>query len=202
VFSFKAPSAEELSHDFLWRTTRCLPARGNIGIFNRSYYEEVLVVRVHPEFLEKERLPKKLAHDKRLWKHRFHSINEYEKHLARNGTKVVKIFLHISKEEQRQRLLSRITQADKNWKISVDDIREREHWKEYTHAYEDCLAATSSEDAPWFCVPADDKPNARLIISQIIIDSLKGLGLRPPQAAPGQLRDLAKMRRSLAAKKS
>jgi PPK2 family polyphosphate:nucleotide phosphotransferase len=200
VFSFKAPGAEDLAHDFLWRTTRCLPARGNIGIFNRSYYEEVLVVKVHPEFLEKQRLPEPLLRDPGIWKHRYHSINEYEKHLARNGTKVVKIFLHLSKEEQRRRLLSRIEEPDKNWKISLDDIRERQRWKDYTKVYQECLEATSADYAPWYCVPADDKPNARLIISQIIIDALKDLKIQPPHAAPGMSRELPKMRRALAVK--
>jgi PPK2 family polyphosphate:nucleotide phosphotransferase len=197
VFSFKAPSAEELSHDFLWRTSRCLPPRGNIGIFNRSYYEEVLVVRVHPQFLEKQRLPERLLRDPDLWKHRYHSIHEYEKHLARNGTKTLKIFLHLSRQEQRRRLLSRIADPSKNWKISLDDIRERQLWKEYTGAYQECLEATGSELAPWFCVPADDKPTARLIISQIIIDALHDLKIQPPRRAPGQRQELQKMRREL-----
>jgi PPK2 family polyphosphate:nucleotide phosphotransferase len=197
VFSFKAPSAEELAHDFLWRTTECLPPRGHIGIFNRSYYEETLVVRVHPDLLEKQRLPAHLCRDPRLWKHRFHSINEYEKHLTRNGTKIVKIFLHISKEEQRRRLLQRIEQPEKNWKISLDDIRERERWKDYVKAYEDCLEATSTAEAPWYCVPADVKPNAWLIVSQIITDALKALKIPPPGFVPSQRRELHKMRREL-----
>jgi PPK2 family polyphosphate:nucleotide phosphotransferase len=202
VFSFKEPSAEELSHDFLWRTTLCLPARGRIGIFNRSYYEEVLVVRVHPELLDKQHLPTPLQRDPDIWRHRFHSINEYEKHLARNGVKIVKIFLHLSKTEQKHRLLKRIERPDKHWKISFDDIRERARWKDYMKAYEDCLAATSSKEASWYCVPADDKPNARLIISQILIDTLKGLKIQPPQSASGKRADLRKMRRALLAGKS
>jgi PPK2 family polyphosphate:nucleotide phosphotransferase len=201
VHSFKAPSSEELSHDFLWRTSQRAPARGFIGIFNRSYYEEVLVVRVHPEFLEKQRLPEDLARDPKIWKHRFHSINEYEKHLGRDGVTVVKIYLHLSRQEQRRRLLRRIETPEKNWKISLDDLRERERWKDYTKAYEECLGATSTEHAPWHCVPADDKPNARLIISQIIIDTLKGLKIQPPQAAPGQRQELQKMRRILTSEK-
>jgi len=197
VHSFKAPSADELAHDFLWRTTQHVPPRGYIGIFNRSYYEEVLVVRVHPEFLEKQRLPEAILRDPRIWKHRFHSINEYEKHLCRNGVTVVKIHLHLSRQEQRRRLLRRIDTPEKNWKISLDDLRERERWKDYVKAYEDCLGATSADHAPWYCVPADDKPNARLIISQIIVDILKGLKIQPPQAAPGQRQELLKMRHIL-----
>ena len=197
VYSFKAPSAEELAHDFLWRTTRCLPERGHIGIFNRSYYEETLVVRVHPELLQKQRLPARRINAPHFWRHRFQSINEYEKHLTRNGTKIVKIFLHISKEEQKRRLLRRIEHPDKNWKITLDDIHEREFWKDYVKAYEDCLAATSTAEAPWHCVPADVKPNAWLIVSQIIIDALKELKIQLPGAAPGQRRELKKMRRAL-----
>ena len=197
VFSFKAPSAEELAHDFLWRTTRYLPPRGHIGIFNRSYYEETLVVRVHPELLEKQRLPERFCRDPRIWKHRYHSINEYEKHLTRNGTKIVKIFLHLSREEQRRRLLKRIEQPEKNWKISLDDIRERERWNGYVEAYQDCLEATSTPEAPWYCVPADVKPNAWLIVSQIITDALKALKIPPPGSVPGQRRELQKMRRLL-----
>lgn len=201
VYSFKTPSAEELAHDFLWRTNRCVPARGNIGIFNRSYYEEVLIVRVHPDLLDKQRLPEPLRRDPKIWKHRFHSINEYEKHLWRNGVTIVKIYLHLSSGEQRRRFLRRIETPEKNWKISLSDLSERALWQEYTRAYQDCLAATSSEHAPWFCVPADDKPNARLIISRILIDTLSGLKIDPPHSAPGQRQELEKMRRLLLAEK-
>ncbi|HWD21056.1 MAG TPA: polyphosphate kinase 2 family protein [Verrucomicrobiae bacterium] len=197
VVSFKAPSAEELGHDFLWRTTRQLPPRGDICIFNRSYYEEVLIVRVHPDLLAKQRLPEKCARDKDLWKHRYHSINEFEKHLARNGTKIIKLFLHISKGEQRKRFLSRIEEPEKNWKITPEDVRERGHWHEYTKAYEHCLAATSTEWAPWHVAPADDKMNARLIISRIIVESLKELKIAAPQADPARRRELATIKRAL-----
>src|SRR5664279_5086538 len=163
VFSFKHPSAEELAHDFLWRTTRCLPERGRIGIFNRSYYEEVLIVRVHPEILRAEAIPGELLADKNIWEKRFNSITNLEKHLHRNGTRVVKFFLHLSKEEQQQRFLQRLADPDKNWKFSEFDIAERARWKDYMAAYEDCLTATSTEHAPWYVVPADDKLNARLI---------------------------------------
>jgi PPK2 family polyphosphate:nucleotide phosphotransferase len=170
VYSFKHPSAEELEHDFLWRTTCRLPARGRIGVFNRSYYEEVLIVRVHPEILRGERVPGKTD-----WKGRYRSIVDLEKHLHRNGTRVLKFFLHLSKEEQRKRFLERIDQPDKNWKFSQADIVERKFWDEYMTAYEDCLSATSTKIAPWHVVPADDKYNARLIISRIVIDALRGL---------------------------
>src|SRR5271170_1870306 len=170
VFSFKHPSAIELEHDFLWRTTHCLPERGHIGIFNRSYYEEVLIVRVHPEILRAQELPKELLNDKKFWEHRFRSINDLEKHLHRNGTRVIKFFLHLSKNEQRRRFIERIDDPEKNWKFSQADIAERTFWKDYMEAYEACLSATSTGHAPWFVVPADDKENARLIISQIILD--------------------------------
>ncbi len=170
VFSFKQPSAQEMQHDFLWRTTRCLPERGHIGIFNRSHYEEVLVVRVHPEILRRQGLPPEDIDDEKIWPHRYRSILDLEKHLHRNGTRVVKIFLHLSKEEQRRRFLARIDDPDKNWKFSRADLEERKRWKDYQRAYEDCLAATSTRIAPWYVVPADDKANARLIISQVLLD--------------------------------
>src|SRR5208337_3477754 len=165
VMSFKHPSAAELAHDFLWRTTCNLPERGRIGIFNRSYYEEVLVVRVHPEILRGQPLPPEVVDDKAIWDKRFRSINDLERHLYRNGTRVLKFFLHLSKEEQRRRFLERIDDSDKNWKFSQSDIAERARWKDYQKAYEACLGATSTDHAPWFVVPADDKENARLIIS-------------------------------------
>jgi PPK2 family polyphosphate:nucleotide phosphotransferase len=198
VFSFKHPSAEELDHDFLWRTSRCLPERGHIGIFNRSYYEEVLIVRVHPEILAGQNLPEETLAAADFWQHRHHSINELERHLHRNGTRVVKIFLHLSKEEQRQRFLARIDDPDKNWKFSRADIEERQLWKQYRAAYEACLGATSTRHAPWFIVPADDKENARLIISQVILDTLKELKLSYPKPSRDHREELRAARRVLA----
>jgi PPK2 family polyphosphate:nucleotide phosphotransferase len=198
VFSFKHPSAEELEHDFLWRTTRCLPERGHIGIFNRSYYEEVLIVRVHPEILRAQELPQESLNDKKFWEHRFRSINDLEKHLHRNGTRVIKFFLHLSKEEQRRRFLARIDDPEKNWKFSQFDLAERNRWKDYVKAYEDCLSATSTEHAPWFVVPADDKENARLIISQIILDTLKELKMSYPKTSETRRKELLAIRKSLA----
>ncbi len=162
VFSFKHPSAEELDHDFLWRTSQCLPERGRIGVFNRSYYEEVLIVRVHPEILAGQKLPDDGRKGEEFWQHRYRSINDLEKHLHRNGTRIVKIFLHLSKEEQRRRFLARIDDPDKNWKFGATDVEERGCWKDYRRAYEACLGATSTTHAPWYVVPADDKENARL----------------------------------------
>ena len=198
VFSFKHPSAEELQHDFLWRTTRCLPERGRIGIFNRSYYEEVLVVRVHPEILRGQALPEELTGDKKFWEKRYRSINDLERHLHRNGTRILKFFLHLSKEEQRRRFLRRLDDPTRNWKFSQFDLVERGFWKEYQTAYEECLAATSTENAPWFVVPADDKLNARLIISQIVCDALKDLKMDYPRPEAKRLRELKNLRRQLA----
>ena len=175
VFSFKHPSPAELEHDFLWRTTRDLPERGRIGIFNRSYYEEVLIVRVHPEILRGERLPDAPHGDKTVWRDRYRSIVDLERHLHVNGTRIVKFFLHLSEEEQRKRFLERIDEAGKNWKLSLADIEERKFWKRYMKAYEECLGATSTHHAPWYVVPADDKENARLIVSQIVLDTFAGL---------------------------
>jgi PPK2 family polyphosphate:nucleotide phosphotransferase len=196
VFSFKRPSQTELGHDFLWRTTVCLPQRGRIGIFNRSYYEETLILRVHPNLLAPEGIPVELIDQKKIWKQRFQSVTDLEKHLHRNGTRIVKFFLHLSKEEQRKRFLSRIENPHKNWKLSQDDIRERELWDDYMAAYQKCLGATSTEHAPWFVVPADDKQNARLIISQIVLDTLKSLRLKFPEITKErekELRDIRKM---------
>jgi len=198
VFSFKHPGAEELAHDFLWRTTRCLPERGRIGIFNRSYYEEILVVRVHPEFLGAEELPPESLDDKKFWEHRCRSIVNFEKHLHRNGTRVVKFFLHLSKEEQRKRFLARIDDEEKNWKFSQSDLAERKLWKEYQSAYEDCLGETSTDESPWFVVPADDKENARLIISQIVLDSLKELKMKYPEVSVARRKELRAIRKELA----
>jgi PPK2 family polyphosphate:nucleotide phosphotransferase len=197
VFSFKHPSVEELEHDFLWRTTRSLPERGRIGIFNRSYYEEVLIVRVHPEILASQGLPPESLEDDKIWKHRYRSILDLEKHLHRNGTRIVKFFLHLSKEEQKKRFLARIDDPAKNWKFSQADIDERGFWKEYQKAYEACLSATSTDEAPWYVVPADDKKNARLIISQVILDLLAGLDLAYPKPSLGK-KELAAIRKELA----
>ena len=198
VFSFKHPSAEELEHDFLWRTTRNLPERGRIGIFNRSYYEEVLVVKVHPEILKSQALPGELTRDKKFWEKRYRSINDLEKHLYRNGTRVLKFFLHVSKEEQRQRFLKRIEDPVRNWKFSRFDLAERGFWKEYQDAYEDCLSTTSTEHAPWFVVPADDKLNARIIISEIILDAMKSLRMSYPVPDQQRLKELQAMKKLLA----
>jgi PPK2 family polyphosphate:nucleotide phosphotransferase len=200
VFSFKHPSAEDLDHDFLWRTTVRLPERGRIGIFNRSYYEEVLIVRVHPEILQAQRLPaESLQGD--FWSGRYRSIAELEEHLHRNGTRIVKFFLHLSKEEQRKRFLERIDRPEKNWKFSESDLKERELWKDYMKAYEACLSATSSHKSPWYIVPADDKRNARLIISQIVVDTLQSLDLRYPEADEGRSQELRSFRRRLQARR-
>jgi PPK2 family polyphosphate:nucleotide phosphotransferase len=197
VFSFKHPSAEELDHDFLWRSNRSLPERGHIGIFNRSYYEEVLIVRVHPKILAMQGVPDELIKEKRVWEHRYQSIVDMENHLYRNGTRIVKFFLHLSREEQRKRFLARIDAPEKNWKFSVADIEERKYWKQYMQAYEACFRATSSNHAPWYVVPADDKQNARLIVSQIIVHTLTELGLSYPAASEERLKELADIRRSL-----
>ncbi|MBI1825674.1 MAG: polyphosphate kinase 2 family protein [Planctomycetes bacterium] len=197
VYSFKHPSAQELEHDFLWRTTQCLPERGRIGIFNRSYYEEVLIVRVHPEILQAQNLPDDAIGDGEFWEHRYRSIVDLEKHLYANGTRIIKFFLHLSKEEQRLRFLARIDNPDKNWKFSQADIEERKLWSDYQRAYEKCLAATSTKHAPWYVVPADDKHNARLIISQIIIDTLGGLKMNFPKPDKSHLAELRKIRKQL-----
>lgn len=198
VSSFKQPSAEELEHDFLWRTTRQLPERGRIGIFNRSYYEEVLVVRVHPKMLLSQGLPEELRDEKDIWEERYRSINNLEHHLYHNGTRTIKIFLHLSKEEQRKRFLERIDEPDKNWKFSLSDIHERKYWKEYMEAFEECLNATSTRHAPWYAVPADDKDNARLIVSQIVLDSLQKLKMAYPKTTAKRLLELESIRKHLA----
>jgi PPK2 family polyphosphate:nucleotide phosphotransferase len=197
VFSFKHPSAEELDHDFLWRVARCLPERGRIGIFNRSHYEEVLIVRVHPEILAAQGLPKEAYGDGKIWEHRYRSIVDFEKHLHRNGTRVVKFFLHLSKEEQRKRFLARIDSPKKRWKFLQSDVEERGRWKDYRKAYEACLSATSTKGSPWYVVPADDKRNARLIISQVIVEVLAGLELAYPKPSLSRKR-LLEIRRALA----
>jgi len=197
VFSFKHPSATELKHDFLWRTTRDLPERGRIGIFNRSYYEEVLIAKVHPEILRGEGLPGPLLDDATLWHNRYRSIVDLERHLDRNGTRIIKFFLHLSKEEQRKRFLDRIDQPDKNWKFSLADVEERKFWKHYMHAYEKCLAATSTKRAPWYVVPADDKLNARLIVSRIVLDTIEALDLSYPKTSAARRRELLSLRKKL-----
>jgi PPK2 family polyphosphate:nucleotide phosphotransferase len=202
VYSFKHPSAEDLDHDFLWRTTRSLPERGRIGIFNRSYYEEVLIVRVRKEILRAQRLPEESFDDGGIWKGRYRSIVEFEDHLFRNGTRVLKFFLHVSKEEQRQRFLARLDDADKHWKFSAMDVRERERWDDYMRAYADCIAATTTARAPWYIVPADDKPNARLIVSQAIVAALGALDMRFPELDADEQRELRALRRQLAAEKA
>ncbi|MGB7493583.1 MAG: ADP-polyphosphate phosphotransferase [Candidatus Acidiferrum sp.] len=198
VFSFKQPSAEELEHDFLWRTTCRLPERGRIGIFNRSYYEEVLVIRVHPEILHNQRLPEELLDEKKIWKERYRSIVDLEEHLYRNGTRIVKIFLHLSKNEQRKRFLERLDEPDKNWKFSLSDIHERKYWKQYVKAYEECLNATSTHHAPWYVVPADDKENARLIVSRIVLDALGALKMAYPKTTKKRRREFKSIRKQLA----
>jgi PPK2 family polyphosphate:nucleotide phosphotransferase len=198
VFSFKQPSAEELEHDFLWRTTCRLPERGRIGIFNRSYYEEVLIVRVHPKILRSQGLPEELRDEKDVWQQRYDSIVDLEKHLHRNGTQIVKIFLHLSHDEQRKRFLARIDEPDKNWKFSTADIHERKYWKQYMKAYEDCFHATSTHRAPWYVVPADDKENARLIVSQIVLDALGGLKMAYPKTTAKRRLELHSIKKMLA----
>jgi PPK2 family polyphosphate:nucleotide phosphotransferase len=183
VYSFKAPSAEELNHDFLWRTTRCLPERGRIGIFNRSYYEETLIVRVHPEMLDRQGLATR-ARGPKIWRQRFEDINAYERHLQRSGTVILKFFLHISKREQKKRFLARLDQKDKTWKFSADDVRERQHWKEYMRAYEDMIRHTATPGAPWHVVPADHKWVTRLIVSETIVRALDAMKLAYPTVDP------------------
>jgi PPK2 family polyphosphate:nucleotide phosphotransferase len=198
VFSYKHPSPAELQHDFLWRTTRDLPERGRIGIFNRSYYEEVLIARVHPEILRSEGLPRSLFDEKTVWHDRYRSIVDLERHLHGNGTRIIKFYLHLSKEEQRKRFLQRIDEQGKNWKFSLADVEEREFWKEYMKAYEACLSATSTRHAPWYAVPADDKENARLIVSQIVLDTLEGLKMTYPKTSAKRRQELVAIRKRLA----
>ena len=197
VFSFKHPSATELEHDFLWRTTRDLPERGRIGIFNRSYYEEVLIVRVHPEILHSQGLPDGLLDEEDIWHDRYRSIVDLENHLYRNGTRIIKFFLHLSEEEQRKRFLDRIDESEKNWKFSLADIEERKFWKQYMQAYEACLGATSTKVAPWYVVPADDKENARLIVSRIILDIFKSLKMHYPKTDTKRKQELLSIRQQL-----
>jgi PPK2 family polyphosphate:nucleotide phosphotransferase len=197
VFSFKHPSAEELDHDFLWRTTRSLPERGRIGIFNRSYYEEVLIVRVHPEILKAQKLPPNALESDNIWRDRYRSIVDLEAHLDRNGTKIVKFFLHISKEEQLKRFCDRIDKPDKNWKVSKMDVMEREFWDDYMSAYEQCISETSTQSAPWYIIPADDKRNARLLVSRVIVDTLSALPMTYPELDKERHAELKEIRRLL-----
>lgn len=197
VFSFKHPSTEELEHDFLWRTQLALPERGRIGIFNRSYYEEVLIVRVRPEILKAQGLPDSVMDEQSIWKGRYRSIVNSENHLYRNGTRIIKFFLHLSPEEQRKRLIARIDDPDKNWKFNEADVLQREAWDEYMQAYEACLSNTSTSEAPWYVIPADDKKNARLIISQVILDTLSGLNLHYPPTSKARHKELLAIRRLL-----
>jgi PPK2 family polyphosphate:nucleotide phosphotransferase len=200
VFSFKAPSAEELDHDYLWRTNKCLPERGRIGIFNRSYYEEVLIVRVHPELLEKQNLPPGAA-SKNLWRTRFEDINALERHLTRNGTVILKFFLHVSRKEQRERFLSRLEDPEKFWKFSAADAEERERWDEYMAAYEDMVRHTATEHAPWHVVPADHKWFSRLAVAEVIVATLESLKLKYPTVSAKKKKELAVIRKKLLAQK-
>jgi PPK2 family polyphosphate:nucleotide phosphotransferase len=197
VFSFKHPSPTELQHDFLWRTTRDLPERGRIGIFNRSYYEEVLIARVHPEILRSEGVPDAPLEERAIWRDRYSSIVNLERHLYGNGTRIIKFYLHLSKDEQRKRFLKRIDDPEKNWKFSLADVEERKFWKHYMQAYEECLSATSTSDAAWFVVPADDKENARLIVSRILLDALEELKMTYPKTSAARRRELLSIRKRL-----
>jgi PPK2 family polyphosphate:nucleotide phosphotransferase len=196
VHSFKQPSSEELDHDFLWRTACRLPERGRIGVFNRSYYEEVLVVRVHPQYLAAQRLPDAPPLDA-LWEQRFQSIRDHEAHLSRNGTRILKFWLNVSRDEQRRRFLDRIAEPEKNWKFATGDVREREHWTEYMHAYEEALRATSTDVAPWYAIPADDKPWMRLVVARIIRKTLESFDLHYPEATADERAHFAVMRERL-----
>jgi PPK2 family polyphosphate:nucleotide phosphotransferase len=200
VYSFKAPSAEDLNHDYLWRTSRCLPERGHIGIFNRSYYEEVLVVRVHPQILKNERLPESLI-GKSVWEDRFEDIRNFEGYLSRNGIVVRKFFLNISKKEQKRRFLERLETPEKNWKFSMADVAERQYWDDYMKAYEEMVAATSTKHSPWYVVPADNKWYTRLVVAAAIVDTLKDLKLAYPTVDPEKRKQLAAAKRKLLRKK-
>jgi PPK2 family polyphosphate:nucleotide phosphotransferase len=198
VFSFKVPSEEDLSHDYLWRCCRCLPERGRIGIFNRSYYEEVLVVRVHPEFLSRQKLPAPMV-TKDIWDQRFQDIKAFERHLTHNGVVIRKFFLHVSKQEQRRRLLSRLEEPDKNWKFSSADLRERKHWAQYMAAYQAAIAHTATDHAPWYVVPADHKWFTRLVVAEVVVDALESLNLKYPVVDQAKRQELARVRRALMA---
>ena len=196
VFSFKSPSAEDLDHDFLWRCMKCLPNRGHIGIFNRSYYEEVLVVRVHPEFLTKQKIPPALL-TKDIWRERYQDIRSFERYLSRNGVKVVKFFLHVSKKEQRRRFLDRAEEPEKNWKFSASDMAEREHWNEYQDAYEDMIRNSATQNCPWYVVPADNKWFTRVVVGAAIVDTLASLDLAYPKVDNARLAEIANAKKAL-----
>ncbi len=198
VYSFKQPSAEELDHDFMWRYARCLPERGRIGIFNRSYYEEVLVVRVHPELLERQKIPGDLV-GKKVWEERYEDIASFERHLFCNGTLILKFFLHVSRDEQRRRFLERLDRPEKNWKFSPTDVAERSHWDDYMTAFEDAIRATASRHAPWYVVPADNKWFTRLVVAAAIVEALDGLGLAYPKLDAAKRKELAAARAMLRA---
>jgi PPK2 family polyphosphate:nucleotide phosphotransferase len=200
VFSFKSPSSEDLDHDFLWRCIKCMPERGRIGIFNRSYYEETLVVRVHREFLEKQKMPPELV-TKDIWKERFQDIRSFERYLARNGVAICKFFLHVSNKEQKKRFLERIEEPEKNWKFSANDAKERECWKDYMEAYEDMIRNTAAKHAPWYVVPADNKWFTRVIVAAAVIDTLDALDLQYPQVSDSKLKELAAAKKGLLANK-
>jgi PPK2 family polyphosphate:nucleotide phosphotransferase len=202
VYSFKHPSAEELDHDFLWRCTKALPERGRIGIFNRSYYEEVLIVKVHSELITAQRVPGADPDDKEFWQHRYESINNFEQHLTRNGTAIVKFFLYVSKEEQRERFLERINNPKKHWKFGAGDVKERDHWDEYMAAYEECLNETSTKSAPWYIIPADHKWVSRALVAAILTDTIKSLGLKWPKVTEEQKRAIAEAKGRLEHEKS
>ncbi len=196
VTSFKEPSAEELSHGYLWRCAKCVPGRGRIGIFNRSYYEEVLVVRIHRQMLENEKLPQSLV-TKHIWQERFEDINNFERYVTRNGIAVVKFFLHLSKKEQKRRFLERLETPDKNWKFSASDVKERQFWDKYQDAYEDMIRHTASEHAPWYVVPADNKWFTRLVVAQAVVDALKAMKLKYPKASAAERAALTQARQQL-----
>jgi PPK2 family polyphosphate:nucleotide phosphotransferase len=196
VFSFKAPTSEDLDHDYLWRCMKCLPERGRIGIFNRSYYEETLVVRVHREFLEKQKLPPDLI-SKDIWKERFQDIRSFERYLTRNGVAIRKFFLHVSNKEQKKRFLERIEEPEKNWKFSANDAKEREYWDDYMEAYEDMIQSTATKDAPWYVVPADNKWFTRVVVGAAVIDALDSLDLKYPKVSDAKLKELAAAKRAL-----
>jgi PPK2 family polyphosphate:nucleotide phosphotransferase len=201
VFSFKHPSSEEVDHNFLWRCMKALPERGRIGIFNRSYYEEVLIVRVHPEFVASARIPGVEKADKEFWEHRYEDINHFEEHLTRNGTAIVKFFLHVSKEKQRERFLDRINEPSKHWKFSASDVKERAHWNDYMAAYETCIGATSTRSAPWYVIPADHKWVSRALVAAVLTDTLNSLGLEWPKVSEEQKRQIAESKIKLEAEK-
>jgi PPK2 family polyphosphate:nucleotide phosphotransferase len=198
VFSFKGPTSEDLDHDYLWRCMKCLPERGRIGIFNRSYYEETLVVRVHPEFLEKQKVPSELI-TKDIWEERFQDIRSFERYLVRNGIAIRKFFLHLSRKEQKKRFLERIDEPEKNWKFSANDAAEREHWDDYMEAYEDTIRNTATQAAPWYVVPADNKWFTRVVVAAGVIEALASLDLEYPRVSDGRLKELAAAKRVLQA---